>query len=199
MNEFKQFLIKHDACDEALDWLGDRNAEQAWTDCQRGDWLLWIVGHVVTDDDLKKEIVKIALSCAKLSLGVTSDPRVHDCCHAVDRWLAGETVDLEAARTAANSAIIESEEYSERAAAWAVKSAAEAASRSYLYVVRYAEFAAWSAAWSAACSAAACALKREAKLVAARSARLSECSDIIRTYLPWTTIKPLLEQKMQGK
>ena len=30
------------ACAEAREWVGDRTLEQAWAECERPDWMLWI-------------------------------------------------------------------------------------------------------------------------------------------------------------
>lgn len=40
-------LLKMDACEESLEWLekyeGDDPAELAWEECERSDWMLWLV------------------------------------------------------------------------------------------------------------------------------------------------------------
>jgi hypothetical protein len=36
----KELLIKLNACDEAIEWAGDRTIEEIVKDCDRGDWLL---------------------------------------------------------------------------------------------------------------------------------------------------------------
>ena len=36
----KELLIKLDACDEAIEWAGDRTIEEIVKDCDSGDWLL---------------------------------------------------------------------------------------------------------------------------------------------------------------
>jgi hypothetical protein len=47
-SNFKQQLIKLNACKESIDWVGDRTFEQAYNDCHRGDWLLWL--YAITAD-----------------------------------------------------------------------------------------------------------------------------------------------------
>jgi len=41
-----------DGCAEAIDWLAARDGtlEQAWDDCERGDWLLWLALRVGVPD-----------------------------------------------------------------------------------------------------------------------------------------------------
>jgi len=36
---FKQKKIR--ACEEGLEWLGDRTLAEMWAECERGDWMLW--------------------------------------------------------------------------------------------------------------------------------------------------------------
>ncbi len=42
----KELLIKLDACDEAIEWAGDRTIEEIVKDCDRGDWLLWLAKKI---------------------------------------------------------------------------------------------------------------------------------------------------------
>ena len=39
-------LTQHRACGEARDWLGKRTPKQAWDECPRGDWMLWIAARI---------------------------------------------------------------------------------------------------------------------------------------------------------
>ncbi len=36
-----KFLKENKACEEAIDWVKDRNEKQAFQDCKRADWMLW--------------------------------------------------------------------------------------------------------------------------------------------------------------
>jgi hypothetical protein len=40
---FRQQLIDLGACEEGLAWVGERTIEQAVAECERGDWLEWLV------------------------------------------------------------------------------------------------------------------------------------------------------------
>ena len=42
----KELLIKLNACDEAIEWAGDRTIEEIVKDCYRGDWLLWLAKKI---------------------------------------------------------------------------------------------------------------------------------------------------------
>jgi hypothetical protein len=38
----KDLLLKLKACEEAVEWAGDKTAEEVIATCYRGDWLLWL-------------------------------------------------------------------------------------------------------------------------------------------------------------
>jgi hypothetical protein len=38
---FKKQLMDMDACHQAVSWVGDRTLTEAWSECQRGDWMIW--------------------------------------------------------------------------------------------------------------------------------------------------------------
>ena len=38
------------ACTDAIDWIGDRTIEQAWRECRRSDWMLWLLRLVAPND-----------------------------------------------------------------------------------------------------------------------------------------------------
>ena len=42
MKTLKQYLESLKACDDAIEWAGDKPIEQVVTECHRGDWLLWL-------------------------------------------------------------------------------------------------------------------------------------------------------------
>ena len=46
----KQFIAKLEnlnACEDSIEWLSTQdNLQQAWKDCERGDWLLWLVARL---------------------------------------------------------------------------------------------------------------------------------------------------------
>ena len=41
--QLKELLTSLNACEESLEWIEDRNADQMWADCPRGDWMLWLM------------------------------------------------------------------------------------------------------------------------------------------------------------
>jgi hypothetical protein len=60
-----EFLKKNHACRESLKWLEGRDLTQAWAECERGDWLLWLAATAGID---RKRLVMAACACARLAL-----------------------------------------------------------------------------------------------------------------------------------
>lgn len=38
----KDLLLKLNACQEAINWVGEKSLQEAWDTCPRGDWMLWL-------------------------------------------------------------------------------------------------------------------------------------------------------------
>ena len=86
---FAEWLESEDACDEAREWCDARTVEEAWAECPRADWMLWLVCHLGLEGfwcaDLARLFAADALEAAEARA------------HAVER-------ELEAAKTAAATA-----------------------------------------------------------------------------------------------
>ena len=63
--DFRTWLAQRHACWEALEWLQERDAATAWSECPRGDWLLWWAAKVGVE---RKVVVLAACACARLAL-----------------------------------------------------------------------------------------------------------------------------------
>ena len=46
----KELLLKLKACEEAVEWAGDKTTEEVIDTCHRGDWLLWLAYKLEVDD-----------------------------------------------------------------------------------------------------------------------------------------------------
>ena len=46
---FRDQLVALDACPEAVRWVGNRTLEQAWRECERSDWMLWLLRELKID------------------------------------------------------------------------------------------------------------------------------------------------------
>ena len=49
MTSFAQQLQKMHACHQAVTWVGRRTLEQAWRECERSDWMLWLLHKLRID------------------------------------------------------------------------------------------------------------------------------------------------------
>lgn len=46
---FADQLVSLGACSEAREWVGARDLATAWSECQRGDWMLWLAARAGVD------------------------------------------------------------------------------------------------------------------------------------------------------
>jgi len=46
----KKTLIELKACNEAMEWVGDKTWEEVYNTCHRGDWMLWLFKRTNPDD-----------------------------------------------------------------------------------------------------------------------------------------------------
>jgi hypothetical protein len=44
--ELRTVLSNLGACQEAKDWCEGKTSNQAWEQCQRGDWMIWVEGKL---------------------------------------------------------------------------------------------------------------------------------------------------------
>lgn len=164
--KFQTWLKKHNACEPALTWLGDRDPETAWRECPRADWMLWSVGKLNVD---RKTLVTIACRIARkvLHLVPAGEDRPRIAIETTERWVRGEATieEVRGARAAADTAAA--------AAAYAAADTAYATAYAAAYATAYAnyQYAAY----------AADTYKQMQR----------ECADIVRAVLPWETIKDL--------
>ncbi len=102
---FADKLQQIDACDEAIEWVGSRSAAEAWRDCPRGDWMLWLLARVGAD---RRRIVLAACECARTALPYVPEgedrPRI--AIETAEAWARGEatTEQVRAADAAAAAA-----------------------------------------------------------------------------------------------
>lgn len=155
------------ACSEAIEWAkGFETAQEAWDNCERGDWMLWFIGNTDTSEpysEERKPLVKVSFRCARLAWKRLSK-EAKTCVELHERWVNGENISIEElskAKTAAAYA--------------AANSAADAA---------YFAANANSVASAAANSAAYAAAYTSAAFKTARKAALKKCAEIIREAYP---------------
>jgi hypothetical protein len=91
---FKDELIKLDACQDAIEWVGDKSVAEAWSECKRGDWMLWFLLNA----DIKvsdKALRLIAVRCAREVQHLMKDQRSIDALDVAERYANGEATDEE--------------------------------------------------------------------------------------------------------
>ena len=137
----EELLIKLNACDEAIEWAGDRTIEEIVKDCDRGDWLLWLAK-------------KIGIELQPLTLA-----KAH-CANTVRHLMENErsikAVDMAIAFGEGRATMEELNNAATYAAAFeAAEAAADAAARAYATAAFYATYAAAEAAGAFAASYAA--------------------------------------------
>ena len=109
---FRDSLRRIGACEDARKWVGDRSAKQVWADCERPEWMLWLLGKVDGTDagsPSRRKYVAIACECARLTLDnfekhFPKDDRPRKAIELCERYAAGEDVSFEELRRAAESA-----------------------------------------------------------------------------------------------
>ena len=160
---FQNKLIKMDACNDAVKYChGYKTLSSAWDVCERGDWMLWLVGKLSgpTESPSRKKLVLCACECARLSLKYVKEGELRPlkAIETAEKWARGEDgKSLQEVKNAASAA----------AAADAAAAAAYAA---------YAAYAAADAVAAAAYAYAAyAAIKKEI---------LKACADICRKHYP---------------
>jgi hypothetical protein len=135
MKQFEDLLIELNACEDAIDWVGDKTIEQALADSQRGDWLLWLAKRL----DLPLNKLTLAKArCAKTVIHLMKDQRSIDAVNAAERFGLDEctieelnTAATDASYAAAAYAVSADAYYAAYAAAYAAYAAAYAADASY--------------------------------------------------------------------
>ena len=150
----KEEFKKLNACDEAIEWIGNRTHQEAWQECERGDWMLW---YYFKKKGFDKYLCKAKADCASLVKHLMKDQRSLDALKACYDYYEGVITveDLAAAYAYAADAYA--------AAVYAYAYAADA----YAYA---------DAADAAAADAAAAA-------AADRQKTLKKCADICREVL----------------
>lgn len=178
-----------DACGDAIAWLRKKNyptLQEAWDNCERGDWMLWLLRQTVRPDADKLPFVRVAAACARMSLKhyedtYPDDDRPRKAIEAVERYAESPSEDTrKAARAAADAA-----DAAAYATAYAANAAIDAANAAYA-AARAAANAADAAAEDAAnaADAAARAAAYAASVAAAYVTSRAEQAEIARQHFP---------------
>ena len=107
--EYTEKLGKLGACGGAIHWCEEGKfptLEKAWQSCERGDWMLWLIGELSGEPTSasRKKLVLAACECARLALPYVTkgEKRPLQAIETAERWANGdETVSLAMVRAAA--------------------------------------------------------------------------------------------------
>ena len=130
MTEVRQFVDKHHACNEGAKWaLQYETMAEVYDNCQRGDWLLWVLGRAKKIN--KRQSVRIAIFCAERVLSIfeeshPDDDRPRKAIDAAKAYLLYPCQRTKAAADAAADAAAAAYAYAADAVADAVATAAAA-------------------------------------------------------------------------
>lgn len=97
-------LIALGACQDAIDWVGNRDLAAAWAECSRGDWMLWLLGMLPTTP--RPTLVLAACECARLSLHKVpaGEDRPRLAIEAAEDWARGGLKTLQQVQAASAAA-----------------------------------------------------------------------------------------------
>ena len=168
-SELLDILKTHKACGEAIKWVVSHpsdSAETIWSECDRGDWMLWMSAKIGVD---RKMIALAACGCARsvLHLVPVGEDRPRIAIETAEAWAAGIAT-LAEVRAAAD-------------AAYAY--AADAADAAAYADAAYAAYAAAADAVYAAVAAYAAAYASDA-----RRKSLAASADIVRQHIAWEDV-----------
>ena len=118
--KFQARLKKMNACKDAVEWCEQFDSfQEAWQKCERGDWMLWLIGKQIKNIEERKKLVLCACKCARLSLKYVKkcENRPEEAIKKAEKW-AKDFASLNDVRAAADAAY---------AAAYAADAAVDAA------------------------------------------------------------------------
>jgi len=180
-------LEKINACSGAREWVAtQKNYKEAWQNCERGDWMLWLARKLKIDD---RKLTLAKFKCANQVRHLMKDQRSLAAIDAAEKYGNGDISrgelndDADAAAAAAYAAAA----YAAYAAYAAATAAAYAAADAAAYAAAAAAYdageAAAAAAYDAADAAAAAADAATAAAAAAQKASLKKSADFCREIL----------------
>ena len=153
--KFKDQLKKLEACNSAIEWVGNKTTKQAWDACEKGSWMLWLISKTNPKVSLpmRKKLVLCACDIAETSLKhvKAGETRPAEAIRLARAWANGEKVtqqEVETAAYAANAAYSAYAANAANAAANAAYAAANAANAAYSANAANAAYAAANAAYA---------------------------------------------------
>lgn len=169
------------ACTEAIEWVGDRDLQKAWVECERGDWMLWLASRSGID---LRTLTLAKARCAKLIIHLMEDERSRKAVEVAEKFGLGQATreELNEARSNAAVATVDNADvatYTATDTAYTVVAAVDAD------VTAYAVAASAAYAYAAAYTAYTYA---DADADAKRKV-LKQCAEICREVIPFGVIE----------
>ena len=130
--QLKELLTSLNACEESLEWIEDRNADQMWADCPRGDWMLWLMQKCGLN---KRKLTLAKGKCAETVKHLMKDERSINAVEVAIRYGYSEATEEELtdAAAAVYAAAADAAVYDAAAAVYAAAAAAAAAADAAVY------------------------------------------------------------------
>ena len=201
MNKHYEIIELLGACDPGLEWLAEQ--DNTWYDqCERGDWLAWLVAGICD----RKRVVLCLCDIAESVQKYDGSGKGQIAIDTARSWCNGEAT-LEEVKVAAGDAALAAANARARAAhaaAYATRAAANAARATYVDNAAYAANAAGDAAFAAARAARtsyavhAADYAADAARAAARAESLKQFANIIREHFPWSEVEAKLDELTKG-
>jgi len=104
---FREKLKEINACFDAIQWAENYTSlQKAWDNCERGDWILWLIGKQAGKPESKsrKKLVLTACKCARLALKHVpkNEKRPLKAIQTAEKWAKGDNnISLQDVRSAA--------------------------------------------------------------------------------------------------
>ena len=176
MTDARDKLRAMQACVPALHWIGNRTIEKAWSDCERSDWMCWLLERIAPGDP---RLRLAAADMAERMWGLIPDePTRLAAAWAIGAARRGDADEMRAANAAAYAA---------------ADAAAYAAHVATAHTTAFAAYAAAASAASAAYAATDSAAAG-ARALAGRTAERAAQADILRGYFSAREIGELFRQ-----
>ena len=171
-------INQFEACIDAVEYYDTKESfEQAWKDCPRGDWMLWIARRLGVD---RRNFFLAKALCAKTVIHLMKDERTRKAVEVAEKYGLGHVTETELNAADADAADAADAAYAAYAAAAYAASDAAAAAADAAYA---AADAAAADAYAAAAYAAAAAAYAATDAAAAKTKNQKMTADICREVL----------------
>ena len=189
MNHNK-YLNKLGACLEAVEWASHfKTLQEVWDKCERGDWMLWLLGEQAGGSRSKsfKKLVITTCKCARLSLKYIpkKEKRPLAAIQTAEKWARGEkNISLQDVKNAADAVVYASHDNLDAACSYALDGVTEAVDAYYFYDSDIYEAFSVAKYVAAADSIDIAPNTSDYDSSSAGKKALKKCADIVRKYHP---------------